>query len=220
MAKQRICAYCKKPISWLTGVLFNNCCSYKCDINLEKETKYGKLQSAPVNQNQHSNVALDTNFIPVNNEDEYDYGFEEDIQTKIRQNDIFYPQIEEPVDTFGFLERKKEPIEVKFADPYDRGEHYENKRSGYYEDVNGSPNYYDNGEKGFYSNKNPGYYDDFSVKNEEEENDIINNNIRDNDVENIEDIENVEDIEDNNSNDYEYYNEDEDYQITHNEDDQ
>lgn len=214
MGRQRICAYCGNPISWLTSILFNNCCSYKCDTALEKEMRNGKPQPAPNKYNKnHTNVALNPKFI--NNEDEeYDYGFECS-NFDNRRNEVFYPQIDNPVEGFDFIKKETIPVEIKHVDPYKRGEHYENKRSGYYDDIDGKPNYYDNGEIGFYSNRNPGYYDSTS-SNDDCENDNCDNYHYDDYAKSNDDDNIVEDIDiRNDDEDYNSYNEDEDYQIMH-----
>lgn len=210
MSKQKICAYCGKPISWIVSVIFNNCCSYHCDISLEKEMKHGNPQpNVDIKYKQKSpKITLDPKFIN-NDEDSYDYGFNDDnienVKSKVKKHDVFYPQIENPIDTFGYL-TKNEPVEVdvKPSDPYQRGEYQENKNSGYYPDINGESNYYDNGETGFFSNRNSGYYDDVIPDNTNDTDDIF-----------IDDYSN----NDNGNDDY-YYNEDEDYQIMHNHDDE
>lgn len=224
MRKQIICAYCGKPISRFTKLLFNDCCSYHCDISLEKEMKYGNSQPAPKSQYKSKNVSVGVNpeFIDKEDNDSFDYGFNSN--TNPKRKDVFYPQIENPIDTSGYLENKKS-VDIKSEDPYKRGESYENKRSGYYKDIDGTENHYDNGEIGFYSNRNPGYYNNLTDINDDDY-DIVDYYNEDKYSENnLSNDEFIDDYESNNNSDYyneddNYYNEDEDYQIMHHDEDE
>lgn len=226
MGRQRICAYCGTPINWLTSVLFNNCCSYNCDIALEEETKYGKPKSVPNNKynenKNHTATALDPDFLSnkEDDDDEYDYGFDNSNFNNNKRKDVFYPQIENPAEGFDFISKKDPvPIETKPINPYERGEHYENKRSGFYDDIDGKPNYYDNGEVGFYSNRNPGYYED-TLNDDGCDDDSYDDGYYDSDDNNTNNDDSDDDDynDDSNTQDDDYYNEDEDYQIIHDED--